>query len=160
LTEAEHIKKKHGCAMTSLVDSGEAIEVPSVGGRNARTVARSALTEVIEPRIEEILHLIHTEILKSGYHELVGAGVVLTGGTSLLEGIVELGEFIFEMPVRRGAPFEVSGLTEVVRTPVMATVFGLAKYGSERDVPKAAKFEDNFLGKLRKRVSDLFEAGF
>jgi cell division protein FtsA len=127
--EAEEIKRKFGCAMASLVQNEETLEVPSVGGRNPRTVSRSTLAEVIEPRIEETIHLLNNEILKSGYKDLLGSGVVLTGGGSLLEGLVELGEFIFEVPVRRGIPINTSGLREVVQSPALATGVGLIKYG-------------------------------
>jgi cell division protein FtsA len=100
--------------------------------------------------------LIQNEILKSGYQEMLGAGVVLTGGGSLLEGVVELGEFIFDVPVRRGVAMQVMGLTEVVRTPIMSTAVGLTKYGTEREYVKRGANE-NFMGKLRRRVTDLFD---
>jgi cell division protein FtsA len=156
--EAEIIKKKYGCAMTSLVDAGETIEVPSVGGRNPRTLPRVTLAEVIEPRVEETLHLLNNEILKSGYRDLIGSGVVLTGGASCLEGIVELGEFIFEMPVRRGIALQTAGLTEVVQSPAHTTGVGLVKYGALQQ-PTAVK-EHSFVGRLKSRVSDLLDGAF
>ncbi len=157
---AEEIKKKYGCAMTSLIDGNETIEVPSVGGRNPRTLSRATLTEVIEPRIEETLHLINNEILKSGYHDLIGSGIVLTGGACLLEGVIELGEFIFETPVRRGIPLNTAGLTEVVRSPAFTTGVGLVKYGSENAI-KAKKLRPNtMVEKLKTRVSDFLDGAF
>ncbi len=150
--QAEEIKKKYGSAMTSLVSGSELIDVPSVGGRAARTVSRVTLAEVIEPRAEETLYLIQNEIIKSGHRELLGAGVVLTGGGSCLEGLAELGEFIFEMPVRRGFALNTSGLKEVVNSPVFATAMGLVKYGAESGV----KVEKTFFGKIREDLSSLF----
>jgi cell division protein FtsA len=158
--EAEIIKKKHGCAMTSLVDGGETIEVPSVGGRNPRTVSRATLTEVIEPRIEETLHLINNEILKSGYQDLIGAGVVLTGGASLLEGIVELGEFIFEMPVRRGMALSTTGLKEVVQSPAYATGVGLMKYGAENSISETTKKSGSIMDRLKTSVAEFLDGAF
>ena len=158
--EAEIIKKKHGCAMTSLVDNQDVIEVPSVGGRNPRMISRSTLTEVIEPRIEEILHLINNEILKSGYQNLIGSGVVITGGASLLEGIVELGEFIFEMPVRRGLVVNTSGLAEVVQSPAWTTAVGLVRYGAAHGAHAAQMKSASFIGKIKTRVSGFLDGAF
>ncbi|MCC6278066.1 MAG: cell division protein FtsA [Oligoflexia bacterium] len=157
--EAEDIKKKYGCAMTSLVEAGETIEVPSVGGRNPRTVARITLAEVIEPRAEEILHLINNEIAKSGYQELIGAGIVLTGGGSLLEGIVELGEFIFEVPVRRGYAMHTTGLKEVVQSPVYATAVGLVRYGAIQGKDSATRGSSIF-EKIRTSFGQLLDGAF
>lgn len=160
IQEAEEIKKKYGCAMTSLVDGGEVIEVPSVGGRKPRIVSRTTLAEVIEPRCEETLHLIHNEILKSGFHELIGAGVVLSGGASLLEGIVELGEFIFEMPVRRGVALGTTGLKEVVQSPAYSTAVGLVKYGSENMKEAISSKAASFVDRLKTHVSDFLDGAF
>ncbi|MDZ4678015.1 MAG: cell division protein FtsA [Oligoflexia bacterium] len=160
VVEAEIIKKKFGCAMTSLIDSGETIDVPSVGGRNPRTVSRATLTEVIEPRIEETLHLINNEILKSGYQELIGAGVVLAGGASCLDGIVELSEFIFEMPVRRGMALSTTGLKEVVQSPAYATGVGLMKYGAENSAKETAKKSGSLVERLKTSVADFLDGAF
>jgi cell division protein FtsA len=150
--QAEDIKKKYGSAMTSLVSSQELIEVPSVGGRAARTISRVTLSEVIEPRAEETLYLIQNEIIKSGYRELLGAGIVLTGGGSCLEGLAELGEFIFEMPVRRGMAMNTSGLKEVVSSPVFATAVGLVKFGAEN----LLKVEKKFFDRIKEDLSSIF----
>jgi cell division protein FtsA len=158
IAEAEAIKKKFGCTMTSLVEEGESIEVPSVGGRGPRTVSRAMLAEVIEPRMEEILTLINNEILKSGYQHLLGAGVVLTGGCSLLEGIVELGEFVFEMPVRRGIPLFTEGLNETVRTPVYATGVGLARHGAKHFHQAIGKKAKSVMQRFKNRFNEFVDA--
>lgn len=128
---AEELKRKFGCALTSLVNESETIEVVGVGGRKARTVLRRNLCEVIEPRAEETLNLINLELHRSNMLPRLGSGVVLTGGASLLDGIVEMGEFIFDIPVRRGTPQGVGGLTDVVRSPAFATGVGLLVYATK-----------------------------
>ena len=122
--EAEKIKVRYGCALSSLVNAEETIEVPSVGGRKSRTVPRKLLAEIIEPRVEEMFSLIQREIAKSGYQDLLASGVVITGGTTILEGMPELAEFIFEMPVKRGMPIGVGGLKDVVNSPKLRQVLG------------------------------------
>ena len=104
IAEAEKIKIDYGCALASLVSSDDTIEVPGVGGRKPRILSRRLLAEIIEPRVEEIFNLIHSEIQKSGYADVLSGGVVIKGGSTLLEGMPELAEFIFEMPVKRGIP--------------------------------------------------------
>lgn len=128
---AEEIKKRYGSAMTSLVQSTETIEVPSTGGREPRVVSRTVLADIIQPRMEEIFHLVQREIIRSGFDEFLSAGVVLTGGSVLLEGVSELGEQIFKMPVRVGYPTGVGGLVDVVNSPAFATGVGLVLYGAE-----------------------------
>jgi len=123
--EAERIKQKYGCVLTSLVQKEETIEVPSVGGRNPRVLSRQILSEIMEPRIEEIYHLIHQEVQRSGFEDRIAAGIVLTGGCALLEGMPELAEQVFNMPVRRGVPRGVGGLVDVVKSPMYATAVGL-----------------------------------
>lgn len=130
VTEAEKVKVKYGCAFTSLIPQDEMIEVPSVGGREPRRVSRQVLGGIIEPRMDEILNLVCREIVKSGYEERLAAGIVLTGGTALLQGITELSEQIFNMPVRRGVPVEIGGVAEIVNSPLYATVIGLILHGS------------------------------
>lgn len=130
LTEAEKIKIRYGCAFGALIPKDETIEVPSVGGREPREVSRQILGRIVEPRMEEILTMAYKEIVKSGYEDILAAGIVLTGGTALLEGITELAEHIFNMPVRRGRPIGFGGLTDVVNSPMYATGVGLILYGS------------------------------
>jgi cell division protein FtsA len=130
--EAEKIKIKNGCAMTSMIPKEETIRVPSVGGREDREVSRQILGRIVEPRMEEILNLAYKEIVRSGFEDLLAAGVVLTGGTSLLYGISELAEQIFDMPARKGSPTGVGGLSDVVNSPVYATGVGLIVYSGKQ----------------------------
>jgi cell division protein FtsA len=127
---AEEIKKKYGCALTQLAASDESIEVPSVGDRPPRQLARQTLAEVIEPRIEELYGLILAELRRSGFEEVIGSGVVLTGGSSKMEGMIDLAEEVFHMPVRLGIPQGVGGLSGVVHNPIYATGVGLVMYGA------------------------------
>jgi cell division protein FtsA len=129
LEDAEEIKKQYGCALVNLFDKNETIEVPSIGGGKPRTMFRQLLGEIIEPRAEEIFNLVHKEVIKSGYKDLLTSGVVLTGGTSLLEGISDLAEQVFNLPVRIGYPSGVNGLSEVVHSPIYSTGVGLILYG-------------------------------
>ncbi|MBM4272451.1 MAG: cell division protein FtsA [Deltaproteobacteria bacterium] len=131
LIEAEKIKIRYGCAYTPMIPKDEIIEIPSVGGREPREVSRQVLGRIIEPRTEEILNMAYREIIKSGYEDILAAGVVLTGGTSLLEGITEMTEHVFNMPVRRGCPAGVGGLTDVVNSPMYSTGVGLIIYGGK-----------------------------
>jgi cell division protein FtsA len=126
---AEEIKIKYACALTQLAASDETIEVPSVGERPARRLARQTLAEVVEPRYEELLTLVQAELRRSGFEDLIAAGVVLTGGSAKIEGLVELAEEIFHMPVRLGVPQGVMGLVDVVRNPIYATGVGLLLFG-------------------------------
>jgi cell division protein FtsA len=130
--EAEKIKIKNGCALTSMIPKEETIRVPSVGGREDREVSRQILGRIVEPRMEEILNLAYKEIVRSGFEDLLAAGVVLTGGTSLLCGISELAEQIFDMPARKGSPTGVGGLSDVVNSPVYATGVGLIVYSCKQ----------------------------
>lgn len=131
MAEAEKIKQKFGCCLTSMVGRDENIEVPSVGGREARTLSRQLLAEILEPRVEEIFTLVNREIVKSGYADLIASGVVITGGSAILPGMSELAEQIFNLPVRRGLPQQIGGLIDVVNSPIYATGVGLVKYGSQ-----------------------------
>lgn len=126
---AEDIKMKYGCALTQMASPDESIEVPSVGERAPRRLARQTLAEVIEPRYEELFTLIQAELRRSGMEDLIAAGIVLTGGSSKMEGVVELAEEVFHIPVRLGVPQHVSGLVDVVRNPIHATGVGLLLYG-------------------------------
>jgi cell division protein FtsA len=130
--EAEDIKRAHGCALRQLASPTEMIEVPSVGERGARQLSRQTLAEVIEPRVEELYSLAQAELRRSGFEELISSGIVLTGGSSMMQGMVELGEEVFHMPVRLGLPQYVGGLSEVVRNPRYATGVGLLLAGLEQ----------------------------
>ena len=133
MSAAEEIKKKYGCALSDLVQDNEVIDVPTVGGRPPRRLFRKTLAEICEPRMEEILALVDQELEKSGYKSVIGAGVVLTGGSSLIEGVIELGEQIFGLPVRVGYPIKIGGLKDVVMSPKYATAVGLLVYGAKKE---------------------------
>ncbi len=128
---AEEIKIRYACALSQLANADETIEVPSVGERPPRRLARQTLAEIVEPRYEELFCLIQEELRRSGFEELIAAGYVLTGGTSKMEGAIELAEEVFHMPVRLGVPQYVTGLVDVVRNPIHATGVGLLLYGME-----------------------------
>ncbi|MDH7944568.1 cell division protein FtsA [Pseudohongiella sp. SYSU M77423] len=122
---ADEIKIKYACALTQLASAGDMIKVPGVGERPARELSRQALAEVVEPRYDELFTMVKAELQRSGYENLMAAGVVLTGGTSKMEGVIELAEEIFHMPVRLGMPQSVKGLSDIVRNPIYSTGVGL-----------------------------------
>ncbi len=126
---AEDIKIKYACALRQLVGADENIEVSGVGDRPSRRLARQTLADVVEPRYEELMNLVQVELRRSGFEDIVGAGIVLTGGSSKMEGVIELAEEVFHMPVRLGLPQQVSGLTDVVSNPIHATGVGLLQFG-------------------------------
>lgn len=128
---ADEIKIKYACALTQLAREDETIEVPSVGDRPPRQLARQTLAEVVEPRYEELLMLVQAELRRSGFEEMLAAGVVLTGGSSKMEGVVELAEEVFHLPVRLGYPQHIGGLVDVVKNPIHATGVGLLLFGNE-----------------------------
>ena len=127
--DAEDLKIRHGCALRQLADPAQMIEVPGVGDRPPRQLSKQTLAEVIEPRVEELYSLVQKVLRDSGYEELLSSGVVLTGGSAVMQGMVELGEEIFHMPVRLGVPRYEGGLSDVVRNPRYATVVGLLLEG-------------------------------
>jgi cell division protein FtsA len=129
---AEELKIKYACALSQLASPDDMIKVPSVGERPPRELSRQALADVVEPRYDELFHLIQAEIRQSGYEDLLAAGMVFTGGTSKMEGVAELAEEIFHMPVRIGMPVEVSGLVDIVRNPTYSTAVGLLLYGVQQ----------------------------
>jgi cell division protein FtsA len=153
VAEAEKIKMQYGCAYMPLIPKDEFIEVPSVGGREPREVSRQILGRIIEPRMDEILKMAQKEINRSGCEDILAAGVVLTGGGSILEGTPELAEQIFNMPVRRGLPMGFGGLTEIVNSPMYATGVGLALIAG-RNILKENMFimKGNYINRLYKRA--------
>jgi len=158
---AEEIKLKHACALRQLASPDETIEVPGVGDRGARRLARQTLAEVVEPRYEELLGLVQAELRRSGFEDACAAGVVLTGGTAKMEGVVELAEEIFHMPVRLGSPQHVSGLAEVSRNPIHATGVGLLLYGQQRRKnPRSAPVDTRTEAGMFKRMADWFKRYF
>jgi len=155
LEEAEKLKKRYGCALASMVQKDETIEVPSVGGRNPRVLSRQTLAEIVEPRVEEILTLVHHEVMKTGYANLIASGIILTGGTAVLEGLPELAEQIFNLPVRRGIPIGIGGLVDLVHSPIYATGVGLVLYGSKHETQSRFKIgEANIFSKVTHRMRE------
>lgn len=158
---AEDIKIRYACALAEQAGVDEMIKVPSVGDRPPRDLSRQALAEVVEPRYEELFNLIHAELRRSGFEDLVPAGVVLTGGTSKMEGVVDLAEEIFHMPVRLGFPQEVKGLNDVVHNPIYSTGVGLLHYG--RDEQKEGRRETAYANQgdtLMGRIKTWFQGQF
>lgn len=153
MDDAERIKQKYGCALGSMVDEEETLDVPSVGGRKPRTLSRQILTEIIEPRVEEMFSLVQQEIQRTGYEDLLASGVVVTGGATLLNGMPELAEDILGLPVRLGVPSKIGGLVDVVKSPVFATGVGLVLYGKDHEQHRYFKVrEENVYGKVKGRM--------
>ena len=141
--EAEQLKRSHGCALVGRVDPKDLIEVPSVGGREPRPLSRQILCEIIEARVEEIFQLVKAEIRQTGYEDLLASGVVLTGGTSMLDSIEDVAEEVLGLPIRCGAPSGVTGMAEKVDTPEFATGVGLVRYGARHSERRALRAHDS-----------------
>ena len=129
MAEAERLKHRHGCALPALLSEDETIEVPSIGGRPPRILPRTVLSDILQPRVDEIFTLVREEIDRCGLSETLASGLVVTGGSTILHGLPELAEQVLGMPVRRGIPHGVGGLSEIVRSPIYATAVGLVRYG-------------------------------
>ena len=157
---AEEIKIRYACALAQLAGAEETIKVPSVGDRPPRDLSRQSLAEVVEPRYDELFTLILAEIRRSGFEELIPAGVLLTGGTSKMEGAVELAEEIFHMPVRLGAPQYAKGLNDIIRNPIYATAEGLLIYGARDEESSGMPGGGQLAGGLMTRVRDWFGRHF
>ncbi len=158
---ANDLKVKYACALRQLAAEGETIEVPSVGDREPRRLSRQTLAEVVEPRYEELLNLVQAELRRSGFEEICAAGVVLTGGSSKMEGVIELAEEIFHMPVRLGYPQYVSGLVDVVRNPIHATGVGLLLFGNtQRSGMSRYQLDDSSEAGLLARMKSWFQGNF
>jgi len=158
---AEEIKIKYACALTQLASAEDVIRVPSVGDRPPRELSRQALAEVVEPRYAELFTLVQNELERSGYSSLLAAGIVLTGGTSKMEGVVDLAEEIFHSPVRIGAPHNVKGLADIVKNPIYSTGVGLLLYGLKQNLEKGglnSKKEPQV--QLVERVKNWFQGNF
>ena len=158
---AEDIKVRYACALTQLANSDETIEVPSVGDRSARRLARQTLAEVVEPRYEELFTLVRSELQRSGFENLIAAGIVLTGGSSKMEGAIELAEEIFHMPVRIGVPQFVTGLSDVVKNPIYSTGVGLLLFGQRqvRESIHSSQLDSGFRG-VFERMKSWFQGNF
>lgn len=161
--DAERLKQRYGCAMVSMVDKDETIEVPSIGNRPSRILGRQILCEIIEPRVEEIFELVKREIEKTGYEDLLASGVVITGGSTLLPGTVELAEEVIGLPVRRGVPQGVGGLVDVVKSPMFATGVGLVLYGSQhidRRFIRVRHDDENVYSKVMNRMREWLSGAY
>ena len=161
MAAAEQLKQRYGAVGPDVVNRNEMLEVPSVGGRSPRTVSRQVLCEIIEPRLEEVFHLVHRELTKSGYARQVVSGIVMTGGSTLLPGMVEMAEKIFDVPVRQGVPANVAGLVDVVSSPVYSTATGLLLYGLGQQDRNLFRVRDNdVFFKVRGRMTEWFKEFF
>ena len=156
IPDAEKIKKKYGCALASMIGEDEMIEVPTMGGRKPRVLSRQVLCEIVQPRAEEIFGLVQDEIRRCGYDRSISAGIVLTGGGSILEGVPEIAEQIFDLPVRRASPAGVGGLADVVASPQYSTAIGVVLYGAKhRSVKRRIPQNETFLPRVAARVRDM-----
>ncbi|MBS64665.1 cell division protein FtsA [Salinisphaera sp.] len=159
---AEGIKIRYGCALPELIEDDDAIEVPSVGERPPRRLSRYTLAEVIKPRYEELFMLIHKELVRSGFEDLLAGGVVITGGSSKMEGLTDLAEEVFHMSVRLGTPQRVQGLSDVVKNPIHATGVGLLEFGN-RSQPRPGidiSNKDNSFAQVWERMKAWFQGNF
>jgi len=162
--EAEKIKRMHGCATTAMISEDEVIEVPGVGGRDARQLSRRVLADIIEPRVAEMFSLIKREIELTGFTDKkkVASGLVLTGGASIMEGMPEMAEAIFDMPIRRGIPKGVKGLMDLVNSPLYATAVGLVLFGYKDLLSgrihklRGRNMFDKVLGRMKEWVKEFF----
>jgi cell division protein FtsA len=159
---AEEIKIKYACALAKLTSPDETIKVPSVGDRQPRDLSRQALAEVVEPRYDELFTLIQAELRRSGYEDLIAAGIVLTGGTSKMEGVIELAEEIFHMPVRLGAPQNIRGLSDIVNNPIYSTGVGLLIYAmkQQQGSSRASTTTKESQGSIFSKIKKIFQSNF
>ncbi|MFZ3088063.1 MAG: cell division protein FtsA [Methylotenera sp.] len=158
---AEEIKIKHGCALRQLADPREIVEVPGVDGRDPRQLSVQTLAEVLEPRIVELYELVLNELRRSGMEEMIASGIVITGGSAMMRGMVELGEEIFHMPVRLGMPRYVGGLSEVVSNPRYATGVGLVLMGKQQlERHLNGQLESSSFGRILEKMKSWFQGNF
>jgi cell division protein FtsA len=159
--DAEDIKQKHGCALRQLADPQEMIEVPGVGDRAARLLSRQTLAEVIEPRVEELYSLVQADLRRNGFEDLLSSGIVITGGSAAMQGMVELGEEVFHMPVRLGLPNYTGALAEVMRNPRFSTSVGLLMAACEQHRRREmTKLGSGGFQQVFQRMKDWFQANF
>ena len=158
LAEAEKIKLKYGTCVADKVKNEETIEIADVNGAPARKLPRQILAEILEPRVEEVFTLMKREIYRAGMKDFIKSGVVLTGGASLLDGVTEIAESVFELPVRMGTPRRISGLVDVVNSPMYATAVGLVLYGSKNQSRKKFRIRDaNIFNRIMTRMRTWFK---
>ena len=157
IPEGEKTKRRSGCALSAMVDEDETIEVASVGGRKPRIMSRRILSEILQPRAEEIFHLLWDEVRRAGYERSLNSGIVLTGGGAILDGLPEMAEQIFDLPIRRGCPVGVGGLADHVNSPAFATPVGLVMYAHRNQVANGADpLGVGTLGRVASRLRGLF----
>jgi cell division protein FtsA len=158
---AEDIKVKYGCALRQLADSRETVEVPGVDGREPRQLSVQTLAEVLEPRVVELYEMVLNELRRSGMEEMIASGIVITGGSAMMRGMVELGEEIFHMPVRMGLPRYVGGLSEVVGNPRYATGVGLVLMGKQQlERHLTGQMESGSFGRMIEKMKSWFQGNF
>jgi cell division protein FtsA len=160
IPEAEKLKRRRGCALSSMVGDDDMMDVASVGGRAPRTMARRILSEVLQPRAEEMCHLVWDEIHRAGYEKSLNSGIVLTGGGANLDGMTEIAEQIFDMPVRRGAPAGLGGLADHVGNPSFATAVGLLLRAHRLRTHELAQASGRGIGRLTELVKGVFKEFF
>jgi cell division protein FtsA len=160
IPDAEKLKRRSGCALTSLVAEDDTMEVVSIAGRRARVMPRRVLSEILQPRAEEICHLLWDEIRRAGYEKSLNSGMVLTGGGALLEGMTEIAEQIFAMPVRRAAPEGVGGLADHVNSPAFAAPVGIVTNAHRRMQAEPVPVGPSVLGRLIGQFGTLFKEFF
>lgn len=159
--EAEEIKRRYGCALRELADPQEMVEVPGVGERSSKKMSRQTLAEVVEPRVEELYSLVQAELRRSGFEELLSSGIVITGGSAGMQGMIELGEEVFHMPVRLGLPNYTGGLAEVIRNPRYSTGVGLLMAGiSQHQRHQIEKLQSGSFKQIVGRMKKWFETNF
>ena len=156
--EAEKIKKKYGTCISDSIKSDETIEVPGMGGREPRRIQRQFIGEILGPRVEEIFTIVNREIYRAGMENLIASGIVVTGGTALLEGVPEIAEAIFDLPARLGKPKGISGLVDVVNNPMYATGVGLVLYGAKNQSENKFRIRDsNIFNRVMSRMKKWFK---
>jgi cell division protein FtsA len=160
IPDAEKLKRKSGCALSSMVDEEATIDVASVGGRKPRLMARRILSEILQPRAEEIFHLVWDEIRRAGYEKSLNSGIVLTGGGAILEGMPEIAEQIFDLPIRRGYPAGIGGLIDHVGSPTFGTPVGLVLYAHRNRMPEPARVGAGAFGRMAGRLRGIFKEFF
>jgi cell division protein FtsA len=158
--DAEEIKRRFGCALRSMADPADEFEVPGLGERGPRKLSRHALAEVIEPRVDELYQLVQQALRQSGYEELLSSGIVLTGGSAVMQGMIELGEEIFHMPVRVGIPKYVGGLSNVVQSPRYATAIGLLLEGLAQRQRHQQSMTGGPVNQVLRRMREWFQGNF
>jgi cell division protein FtsA len=161
IPDAEKLKRKCGCALTAMVDEDETMEVASVGGRRARVMPRRILSEILQPRAEEIFHLVWDEIRRAGYEKSLNSGIVLTGGGAILDGLPEIAEQIFDLPIRRGSPVGVGGLADHVNSPAFASAVGLTLFAQRSQAAESGRTAGvGAFARITGRLGSLFREFF